>query len=64
MLFATLLAAPMPTRRATRIKTEAIVEAEEVSSAETTAIKLMVARMMITAMAITYPRIGRTASRG
>lgn len=45
------------------IKTEAIVVAEDVNSEETTAMKPMVARMMMMAIAITYPSTGRTVSR-
>jgi len=52
MPLATLLAAPMPTNSATKISTEAMVVAELLSSALTTAMKDMLAIINITAMAI------------
>jgi len=60
--FAALDAAATPTRRATRTRISAIVEAEEVTAAETLAMKPRPARSNMIAIAITYPRIGRTVS--
>jgi len=54
---ATREAAPIPTRRAMSMRIEAIVVAEEVSSALTTVINDMPAIITITAIPSTYPRI-------
>jgi hypothetical protein len=59
---AALEAAATPTSRATTISTDAIVVAEEVSEAETVAMKERPAMMIMMAIAITYPRMGRTVS--
>lgn len=44
------------------IKTSAIVVAELVSAADVVAMKPIVARINTTAIAMTYPRIGRVVS--
>jgi len=62
-LFAAFDAAATPTRRATNTNISAIVVALVTIAAETTAMKPSVASISMIAIAMTYPRIGRTVSK-